>query len=380
MNTVTDVDRRACADLSATYSPDDDKLRLYASARLDAETYTRVKAAGFVWAPKQDLFVATWTPTREDLLTELAGDIGDEDTSLIERAEQRAERFEQYSENRLADSEAARTTVDAIAGAIPFGQPILVGHHSERRARKDAERIRDGMDRTVRMWRTSQYWTGRAAAAIRAAKYKERPDVRARRIKGLEADARKKERSKTEAQRFLVLWTKKTLTLEEARIIAGHDWISLPATSEKPYGSTVYDALTNNLMTAEEAREIAVRAHGAVIAACDRWLAHIGNRLSYERAMLAASGGTVADKKAPEVGGACRCWAGPRGGWAYVVKVNKVSVSVLDNWGNGGENFKRTIPFDKLTAIMTKAEVDERRAAGVLVETDDKRGFRLIEG
>ena len=53
--------------LTATYSPDDNKLRLYASTRLDPETYARVKAAGFKWAPKQQLFVAPmWTPGRED--------------------------------------------------------------------------------------------------------------------------------------------------------------------------------------------------------------------------------------------------------------------------------------------------------------------------
>jgi hypothetical protein len=40
--------------LSATYSPEDNKLRLYASMRLSRELYDRVKAAGFKWAPKQD--------------------------------------------------------------------------------------------------------------------------------------------------------------------------------------------------------------------------------------------------------------------------------------------------------------------------------------
>ena len=44
--------------ITATYSPEDNKLRLYASSRLDTATYERVKAAGFKWAPKQDLFVA----------------------------------------------------------------------------------------------------------------------------------------------------------------------------------------------------------------------------------------------------------------------------------------------------------------------------------
>ncbi|EIC1206273.1 DUF3560 domain-containing protein, partial [Escherichia coli] len=35
----------------ATYSPDDNKLRLYAASRLDPETYKKVHDAGFCWAP-----------------------------------------------------------------------------------------------------------------------------------------------------------------------------------------------------------------------------------------------------------------------------------------------------------------------------------------
>jgi hypothetical protein len=70
----------------ATHDPSDDKLRLRASSRLDAETYARVKAAGFGWAPKQDLFYAVWSPAREDLLVELAATFDDEETSLEERA------------------------------------------------------------------------------------------------------------------------------------------------------------------------------------------------------------------------------------------------------------------------------------------------------
>lgn len=42
----------------ATYSPDDNKLRLYAASRLDPETYKKVHDAGFRWAPRQALFVA----------------------------------------------------------------------------------------------------------------------------------------------------------------------------------------------------------------------------------------------------------------------------------------------------------------------------------
>jgi phospholipid N-methyltransferase len=98
--------------------------------------------------------------------------------------------------------------------------------------------------------------------------------------------------------------------------------------------------------------------------------------------MLGESGGIATDRKGPEKGGAVRCWASHRGGWSYIVKVNRVSVSVLDNWGNstdadGSRNFKRTIPFDKLGAVMTAAEVQQARADGRLIEYGDKTGFML---
>jgi predicted RNA methylase len=116
--------------------------------------------------------------------------------------------------------------------------------------------------------------------------------------------------------------------------------------------------------------------HEQVAEAERRWVAHLDNRLAYERAMLAADGGTVADKTKPEKGGGCKCWVG-RGSWLFIQKVNKVSVTVLDNWGHGGDNFKRTVPFDKLAAVMTKAEVDAAREDGRLVETGDGCGFMV---
>ena len=58
--------------------------------------------------------------------------------------------------------------------------------------------------------------------------------------------------------------------------------------------------------------------------------------------------------------------------------MNKVSITVEDNWGNGGGNFTRTIPFDKLTQLMTAAQVEEAKAGGRLLETADKTGFHLL--
>lgn len=371
-------------DLTATYSPEDNKLRLYSLTRLDSETYSDLKAAGFKWAPKQDLFVAPmWTPSREDLLIRLCGRIEDEDKSLLQRSEERADRFENYSDHRAADAEAARKRVDAIVEHIPFGQPILVGHHSERHARKDAQRIDDGMRKSIKMWDTSEYWTRRADAAIRAARYKERPDVRARRIKKLEAEQRKKQRTKAESERFLKAWSSERLTMERAAGIASHDHGYFLTASERTDGKSwpvsYWDATQGDCEPRPSVEDIAARAiknHQATIAWADRWLTHFANRLAYERTMLAQDGGIVATRNTPEVGGACQCWASPRGGWSLIQKVNKVSVTLLDNWGNGGADFTRTIPFHKLKAVMNRAEVEAVRQAGLVVG-EQPRGFFL---
>ncbi len=104
----------------ATYSPDDNKLRLYAASRLDPETYKKVHDAGFRWAPRQALFVApAWTPGREDVLLSLAGEIEDEDSTLAERQEARAERFTGYSGKRASESAQALDEVERLAAMIP---------------------------------------------------------------------------------------------------------------------------------------------------------------------------------------------------------------------------------------------------------------------
>jgi hypothetical protein len=66
-----------------------------------------------------------------------------------DRRAAKAERLREWADKRDAKAAAARGRVDAIADNIPLGQPILVGHHSERRARRDQERIRSGMRSTI---------------------------------------------------------------------------------------------------------------------------------------------------------------------------------------------------------------------------------------
>lgn len=379
-------------DYTATYSPDDNKLRLYATARLDEATYNRVKAAGFKWAPHQGLFVAPmWTPWREDLLRELAGDIDDEDTSLMERAEDRAERFDDYQDSRRHEAERAREAVDEISQAFANGQPILVGHHSEKRARRDQERMHNGMRKALRLWDTADYWQRRATNALAHAEYKERADVRARRIRRIEADQRKQARSKAEAEKFIRAWSIEGITRAQALMVANLGYLSASfpvAKYPRKEGASTYEgpmsvwsALNDEIITAEQAQGLALPAFRRQLANAERWLTHYANRLTYERAMLGEQGGTVADRTEPEKGGAVRCWASPGHGqgWAYIVRVNKITVTILDNWGNGGRNFRRTIKLDDLKGVMTAAGVAEARTAGRLVEAEDGTGFYLAE-
>jgi hypothetical protein len=328
----------------ASYSAEDDKIRIRASARLDAETYARVKAAGFGWAPKQEVFYVIWSPGREDLATELSGgELEDEETTLAERAEARAERFAGYKENRTRDAESAQRAVHAIADNIPMGQPILIGHHSERHARRDAEKIQNGMRKSVKMWETAAYWQSRAAGAIAAAKYKEIPAVRARRIKKLESDRRGFQRDTDKSKLALDMWAQDPITLERAKLICNHNHYSacfklaeyprqLPA-SQYEGSMSFWSALDDGIITAAQAKTMAVDASTRAIARRARWISHLDNRIAYERAMLGESGGLKADKFQIEVGGQVQ----RRGRWHIVTKVNRTlevirSVTVLGHF------------------------------------------------
>lgn len=62
-----------------------------------------------------------------------------------ERRLAKADRLRGWSGKQAAKSDAAFSTARQVADGIPLGQPILVGHHSERRHRRDIERIDNRM-------------------------------------------------------------------------------------------------------------------------------------------------------------------------------------------------------------------------------------------
>jgi hypothetical protein len=265
--------------ISATYSPEDNKLRLYASERLDPETYEKVKAAGFGWAPKQGLFVAPkWTPGREDLCLALAGQIEPEEMTLAERAQMKADRLDQIAANKTRQASAFQRAAADISERFAMGQPILVGHHSERKARKDKERMDSAQSKAVAAHDAASYWLYRAEGVERHANYKNDPRTRARRIETLLAELRDLQRDLNEAYRRLRIWEAAKSDALITHIIGN--------TGVAPHG--VYGDLTSGKITAQEARELCIKAARRTLESdrLARWIAHTLNRLSYERELL----------------------------------------------------------------------------------------------
>ncbi|MGW1870440.1 DUF3560 domain-containing protein [Streptomyces mauvecolor] len=108
----------------------------------------------------------------------------------VERAEDRAERFGQYADNAAARSESAWKRGHQLADGIPMGQPVLVGHHSERRARRDQERIDTATRTSISERDRAEHWAGREKAAAGYEAFRKNPARTLRRLETLKADLR----------------------------------------------------------------------------------------------------------------------------------------------------------------------------------------------
>ena len=115
-------------------------------------------------------------------------------TTYRERREARAERLREWADKREAKASAAYDGARRIADTIPLGQPVLVGHHSEGRHRRDLDRIDNGYRRSFEHATKAERMRSKAdnidAAADRAI-YDDDPDAIDRlrdRIAELEAE------------------------------------------------------------------------------------------------------------------------------------------------------------------------------------------------
>ncbi|TLQ38825.1 DUF3560 domain-containing protein [Streptomyces marianii] len=112
------------------------------------------------------------------------------EAARVDAAEDRAQRYADRAGRAAASSQSARDTSDRIGERFWMGQPILVGHHSEGRARRDQERMHNAMRKSIAEGERAGYWASRAAAADAYERYRKNPGRTLRRIEKLEAERR----------------------------------------------------------------------------------------------------------------------------------------------------------------------------------------------
>jgi hypothetical protein len=325
----------------ATYCPEDNKLRLYVG-RVPRDEYEKLRAEGWTSTPKQDCnFVAVWTPQRRDTALHYGeGVILDEDMGPADRAADRAERFGGYLDKRLDEATGHADRFDA--------GPAVHGFQNAARAERAAARHDRVAGRAVDAWDKAEYWQRRTAGVISHALHVSTPSVRMGRIKDLEADIRKAEKSREEYRQHYERWVQCAAMAdgpeknETAEYLAGsgagvYDY-KHPRPEEvtnahiREKGTSLWTLLNleqneyGKSITASEACELWFARHDALGEEGD-WLQHLRLRLAYENQMLEAQGGRAGALEI-EVGGWVRASRrGYEGEWFQVSKVNKSTVT-----------------------------------------------------
>lgn len=138
-----------------------------------------LRAAGFTVEVTVD-----YTPrAMEDAERDRAGRMDDRADALHARATRKAAQ---------ADGHARASA--AISELIPMGQPILVGHHSERRHRRDLERIDRHTSASIDLDRQAARAEHAASTAETHMQHRDNPGVTSRRLDRLKAERRKVQR------------------------------------------------------------------------------------------------------------------------------------------------------------------------------------------
>lgn len=236
-----------------------------------------------------------------------------------ERAEARADRMAGYAQNAAARSDAAYESAHRIADMIPMGQPILVGHHSERRHRKDLDRIDRGMRASIDEGRKAEHYEDRAETAAQFQTRRESVPTTLRRIEKLEAERR--------------LWQR------------GLDG--------EPGSRTLRNRETDAY----------VPAHGRYLERVKSEIEQLDEQIGYWRGIVAASGAKVWGPADFTKGDFVKI----RHGYYEVLRVNKKSLTIpalisdgpVVTKANSRMSWTDTTPYDEVTGRKSAAEMAE---------------------
>jgi hypothetical protein len=86
-------------------------------------------------------------------------------SNFAEKRENRIERYQELAEKHETNSDNLSERARKMADCIPFGQPILVGHHSEGRDRRFRDKIHNTFGKSIEEQNTADYYKQKAASA-----------------------------------------------------------------------------------------------------------------------------------------------------------------------------------------------------------------------
>jgi len=136
-----------------------------------------------------------------------------------ERATERATRYENRAVKTAKESDSLWDSTRKRAEVIPFGQPILAGHHSERRDRNFRKRLNNNFRKALQIRDKASYYTEKAETARETAEKAElkNPGFVYRRIQEHEAIIRQLERdNRTKGEYYAA--TKEKLEFYQKRL------------------------------------------------------------------------------------------------------------------------------------------------------------------
>jgi len=81
-----------------------------------------------------------------------------------ERLERKRERYKDLAAKARKQSDSVYQHARSMSSCIPFGQPILVGHHSERRDRNFRSRIHNTYGKSFKLNDKASYYEGKASS------------------------------------------------------------------------------------------------------------------------------------------------------------------------------------------------------------------------
>ena len=265
----------------ASYNKATGWMRVVFDEKPSREVLDGLKREGFRYKPRSRAWSAKWTPERENHARKLVNDW--QVVDIKPNWQKKAEVAEAQALKHHKESDERYDQFRKELRTIPMGQPILVGHHSEKSHRAHLKRLDRQMKKSIEEKEIAKKY-GERAKRYRRKAVGEPAGLIYRRIQKLEAEERG--------------WQRSLKRLKENREFAK----AKPKLAEK-YG---------------------IKADPQEEERAKRYITHTQERLKIEREKYNASGSIVADKLQLKKGDLVRTQIGV----ARVVRVNPKTVTV----------------------------------------------------